>query len=85
MVAYGHGLEDKPEIIALNKVDALSEEAREAQLSALREETGCDVFAVSAVSGQGVSEVLFRIAREVAAKKEQDRAQQEQPEKDTLA
>jgi GTP-binding protein len=58
LVAYGAGLEDKPEIVALNKVDALDEDLRTLQRDALSEAVGRPVMLVSGVSGEGVSEVL---------------------------
>ncbi len=51
----------KPMVIAANKVDVLPEEEQEAVLNRLKEafaEKGIPVFAISAVSGQGVRELL---------------------------
>jgi GTP-binding protein len=56
--AYGHGLADKPEIVALNKADALTPDARDAARLALVDACGADVRVVSGVSGEGVPELL---------------------------
>ena len=56
--AYGNGLEDKPELVALNKVDALSDELRGAAHAALEAEVGRPVMMLSGVTGEGVNEAL---------------------------
>jgi len=58
LAAYGEGLEDKPEILALNKVDALGEEARAEKARALQAAAGVRPRLVSGVSGEGVTELL---------------------------
>jgi GTPase len=59
--AYGHGLADKPEIVALNKADALRPDDIARQCARLRDATGKSVLVVSAVSGQGVPDVLRQL------------------------
>ena len=56
--AYGHGLADKPEIVALNKADALSPDEIKRQVTALRRVIKKNPLVMSAVSGEGVAEVL---------------------------
>jgi GTP-binding protein len=56
--AYGHGLPAKPEIVALNKADALTPEEIKKQAGQLRRAAGQDVFVISAASGEGVRDVL---------------------------
>lgn len=60
LAAYGEGLEDKPELLALNKIDALTPEAREAAKAELQAAVGqaTQVHEVSGVSGEGVRELL---------------------------
>jgi GTP-binding protein len=67
--AYGHGLADKPEIVALNKADAISKAALAKKKTALEKACGHKVFVVSGVSGEGVTEVLRALAKEVAKKR----------------
>ncbi|MFN5616108.1 MAG: GTPase, partial [Brevundimonas sp.] len=56
--AYGQGLGDKPEILALNKVDALTPELRAEKAAELEAVAGRTPFLVSGVSGEGVTAVL---------------------------
>ena len=58
LAAYGHGLEDKDEIVALNKVDALDPETRAARAAELAEAAGRPPMIVSGVSGEGVTALL---------------------------
>jgi GTP-binding protein len=61
--AYGHGLSDKPEIVALNKADAMSAEQIEHQKARLQRAAKVTPLVVSAVSGQGVTDVLRALLR----------------------
>ncbi|QDH74718.1 GTPase ObgE [Brevundimonas sp. M20] len=63
--AYGEGLADKTELLALNKIDALSEEEREEKAAALKEASGKTPYLVSGVSGEGVKELLRAAWNEV--------------------
>jgi GTPase len=56
--AYGHELAEKPEIVALNKADALSAADIERQLASLKRATKTPPFVISAVSGHGVEAAL---------------------------
>ncbi|WP_296817684.1 GTPase ObgE [Brevundimonas sp.] len=56
--AYGEGLADKTELLALNKVDALSPEAREEKADALQAASGVRPRLISGVSGEGVRDML---------------------------
>ena len=63
--AYGAGLTDKPEVIALNKCD-LIDDALAADLAAeLAEESGAPVFAVSGATGAGVDAVLDALVERI--------------------
>ena len=65
--AYGHGLDEKPELVALNKVDALSPADRQKRLRALSRASGTKAIALSGVSGEGVQGALRRIMEVVEA------------------
>lgn len=54
LAAYGAGLTDKPEVVALNKCDALNPEAIKEKCAALAAEAGRPVRALSGVSGEGI-------------------------------
>ena len=56
--AYGHALAEKPEIVALNKADALAATDVARQVASLKSVTKTTPFVISAVSGHGVDEVL---------------------------
>ncbi|MGP1397549.1 MAG: GTPase ObgE [Inquilinaceae bacterium] len=60
LVAYGQGLADKPERVALNKTDLLTPEEREERRRALEEVAGSPALAVSGGTGDGV-EALLRV------------------------
>jgi GTP-binding protein len=70
---YGHGLTDKPEIVALNKVDAMTPQAKASRIKALERACGRKVLVISGATGEGVPEVLrtlfpvIRAAREARA------------------
>ena len=74
LVAYGHGLEDKPEIVALNKTDAIPKPALSRKRAALEKACGHDVFLISGVSGEGIQDVLRTLARIVAKSRGKQRA-----------
>ena len=63
--AYGWGLADKPRITAMTKIDALDRETAGRRRRALEKASGGPVFALSAVSGQGMAEVLRALLAEV--------------------
>src|SRR6478672_8582773 len=58
LAAYGHGLADKPEVVALSKADALSPELLKEQVARLRRAAKKTPLVLSGVSRQGVPEVL---------------------------
>jgi GTP-binding protein len=56
--AYGHALAEKPEIVALTKADALDPTAIKQQAARLQRAAKKKPFVVSAVSGDGVADIL---------------------------
>jgi len=63
--AYGHGLARKPEIVALNKCDALPPEEVEQKAALLQKACRKKVYTISAGAHQGVDEVLQLMARKI--------------------
>ena len=59
--AYGRGLSDRPQIVAINKADAVDEETTEAIIQQLRDFSEGTIFLISAVSHQGLNELLQTI------------------------
>ena len=72
--AYGAGLGDKPEILALSKVDALDPDTLAMQKEALEAASGRPVSLVSGVSGQGVKDLLREAWRQVLARRAEAKA-----------
>ncbi len=56
--AYGNGLAEKREILALSKVDTLDDEARSEKLAALEAVAGKKPFLLSSATREGVTEIL---------------------------
>ncbi|MDD3746061.1 MAG: GTPase ObgE [Anaerostipes sp.] len=62
--AYNEDILKRPQVIAANKIDAMSEEDCVAMVELLEDEFGKDgvkVFPISAVSGKGVKELLWHV------------------------
>jgi GTPase len=84
LAAYGAGLENKRELVALNKCDALTEEdiaeklKKLARAAKITKKSGNQVFAISGAAGSGITELLRRaldiIGEERAAAQETDAA-----------
>lgn len=77
--AYGEGLEDKNEIVALTKVDAVGEEELLERFDALKNVTGQRPLLLSAVSGRGVKDALFALTRTIEAAKAAANAGPDEP------
>ena len=67
LAEYGHGLEDRPELVALNKADAMTPQARTARVKALSRAAGKPVMLISGASGESVPELLRALADMIAA------------------
>ncbi|MBI4275890.1 MAG: GTPase ObgE [Rhizobiales bacterium] len=65
--AYGHGLIDKPEILALSKADALTPARIKAQIAALKVAAKKTPLVLSAHSGAGVPETLRALLKVIDA------------------
>ncbi len=63
--AYGAGLVDKPEIVALSKVDAVDAETLKSQLARLKRAAKKTPLKLSAVSGAGMKEALETVLKTV--------------------
>jgi len=59
--AYGNGLEDKPDIVALSKADAVTPEVLKEQKARLKRAAKKEPMVISAASGQGVQDALRAI------------------------
>src|SRR5690606_19891378 len=63
--AYGHGLAEKPEIVALSQADTIDAASRKARLAALKKASGTTPILLSAATGEGVEAVLRALAGEI--------------------
>ena len=66
--AYGHGLAEKPEIVCLNKVDALPQGERGGQRARLEYASGAAVHLLSGAAVEGVRAVLAAALGAVCAR-----------------
>lgn len=58
---YGGGLSSKPEIVCLNKCDAIDPDTLQEKLETLHAVSGKDVIALSGVAGTGIREAVFAL------------------------
>ena len=63
--AYGHGLSEKPEIIALSQIDILDEEKKQEKQKQLEQISGKKVHLFSAVTHAGIETTLRSISRNI--------------------
>jgi GTP-binding protein len=77
--AYGAGLGEKPEIVALNKIDALTPGELAKKKAALEKACGRKVHGISGVSGEGITGVLRAMAREIARRRGERAATRPRP------
>ena len=59
--AYGNGLAEKDELVALTKCDAVTEDVVAEAALRLKEKLGFEPLQISSVSGQGVNHALHQI------------------------
>ena len=76
--AYGGVLKDKAEVVALNKIDALSAEEIEEKRQALSEACGQKAMAISGVAKMGVDQMLTKLFSLVEAAREAENGVEEE-------
>ena len=67
LASYGGGLAGKPEIIALNKTDAMTPREASSRRASLAKASGQEVVLVSGAAGTGVPALLRRVADTIGA------------------
>ena len=72
--AYGAGLAEKAEIVALNKCDALTDEVAAERAAMLAEAASTKPLMLSGVTGDGVQDALRRLLTAIQKKREADKA-----------
>jgi GTP-binding protein len=92
LAAYGHGLAEKPEIVALSKVDSVDPETLKQQIERLKRaiksagpvppegEKPRAPFKMSSIAGEGVTDVLRALWRIIDARRLDEAAKAPQPE-----
>lgn len=80
--AYSDILADKPEIIALNKIDALSEEEIAEKVAALEEASGQKVMAISAAAKMNITPLLRDLLKVVKKSKREEMGFEDEDEDD---
>jgi GTP-binding protein len=78
--AYGHGLDEKPEIVALSKADALDPDTLKEQLARLKRASKKTPYVLSAVSGQGVDDVLKALLGVIDSARAEETQEAAEPE-----
>jgi len=79
MASYGHGLAEKTEIVALSKIDALSDEERLEKQQTLAKACGQKPIMLSAVSHEGMENTLRIMMSEVEKDREAENPVEEDP------
>lgn len=73
LVAYGHGLADKIEILALSQTDLLNDEERAEKIAALEAASGRKPMLLSSATRSGVDEVLRALMRVIEEAREEEK------------
>lgn len=60
--SYSKKLSNKMQIIAANKIDVLQDDENFNRLEALAKEKGYEIYKISAVTGEGLKELFYRIS-----------------------
>ena len=69
LAAYAEELAEKPEIVVLNKIDAIDPDEVKEKVKVLKRASKAEVFTCSGVTGEGVDKVLYRIVAQMDADK----------------
>ena len=75
--AYGHGLEDKVEIVALSKIDAVDTETLKAQKDRLKRAAKKTPLLLSSVANMGTTEVLRTLLSVIDGKRMEEQPAEE--------
>ena len=67
LTAYGQGLADKPELVALSKIDVLGEDEVDAKAAALTTVAGGPIFRLSSLVKTGLPALLRAAKKQVDA------------------
>jgi GTP-binding protein len=65
LAAYGHGLPERPRVVAINKIELLLGEELEELASRVQAHCGSPVLLISAATSQGLDKLLARVWQEL--------------------
>ena len=77
--AYGHGLADKPEIVALSQIDTADAKTITEKTKALKKASGKDPIPFSSVSRDGLEEVLRAVMVHIEERRRRDVPEEPDP------
>lgn len=72
--AYGKGIIDKHEIVALSQIDTLDEDTKTEKVAALAKASGKDVREISAIVGTGMVDILRELRKTIETAKDPEAA-----------
>ncbi|OGO50217.1 MAG: hypothetical protein A2148_04275 [Chloroflexi bacterium RBG_16_68_14] len=70
--AFGHGLADKPWLVAVNKIDLPEAGERQAELATALRAAGSDSYFVSALTGEGLDDLMASVMDRVRQGRERE-------------
>jgi GTP-binding protein len=79
LAAYGGGLDEKPEVLALSQVDTIDAETRMEKLAALKEASGKTPLVLSAATSEGTETVLRALMEVVLAARKAENPEVDDP------
>lgn len=82
LTAYGHGLDEKTEILALNKCDSADRESVDELSKKLKKLSGKTPHRISGVTGDNVKSVLSELYTHIAARRDREKQAKIDAEKD---
>ena len=69
LAAYNELLAEKPELVVLNKIDAIDPDELKEKVKTLKKISKADVLQISGVSRQGIDQVLYAVIETLDAEK----------------
>lgn len=81
LALYDSALAQKPQLVAVNKVDLPQVAARQQEVAESFRQAGIEVFFVSAATGQGINELMAAVAKKLGQVEKSQPALEESPRK----
>lgn len=84
LLKYDGDFAEKPEIVVLNKCDALDANTIDAHAKSLKAITGAPVHCISGVSGEGVKPLMFEVFTHVKSRRNDEKLEREAELKEAM-